>query len=207
MNGAGQAASRRKWQRSHLEIGFTKALKTDGRANGPEKYQQAHQPKCGRDDVRGVLRGETLGDGPQGQGQKKHVRQDRGDPPADDAGFVFAFDATGSPILTPEPGGLRIRRRLPGFLFLQGIAVQRSENQAAADQGEYGSKNGAADPGGQGLIRRIQEGVSGEKAHAQETGAQRGSRPRRPPWMAWSQAIFSWNCGPRDLAFSRSSER
>ena len=51
-----QAASGRKRQRSHLEIGLAKAVKTDGCANGPEKHEDAYQPKCGRDDVRGVLR-------------------------------------------------------------------------------------------------------------------------------------------------------
>src|SRR5579872_6482353 len=103
VNRSGDAASRRKWQRRHLEVGPPEALEADRCANGGTKHNQPEGSERGWDDQYGVRRPEALRHSEKADRQGKHVHEYRGDPQADRALFVLTLHAGSGPIRPPEP--------------------------------------------------------------------------------------------------------
>jgi hypothetical protein len=54
------------------------------------------------------------------------------------------------------------------LLFHARVAVERAEDQASADNGEYGSEDGCSDSGRQRLVCGAQKSERGEKTHAKK---------------------------------------
>ena len=103
-----------------------------------------------------------------------------------------------------EPGMGELDLRL---LFHARVAVERAEDQASANNGEYRSEDGCSDSGRKRLICGMQKSERGKKTHAQQKEAQKRIKRQDRAWTAWSQAIFPRGIDGRNSARKNDPQR